>query len=185
MRTCLIIGHKQTATGASNKTYGAKEFDVNEAIVKKLQLKLNGGVRITELTEVIPVYRKTSFKQLPNEINLHDPKFAISFHCNAFNTRASGSETLYYHTSKNGKAMANICQKHFSKTFGINDRGIKPKHAEDRGGYILRYTKCPIVLCEPFFIDNDTDYEIVIGKGIDQIVNCYIDIIKDITQLFI
>jgi N-acetylmuramoyl-L-alanine amidase len=93
----------------------------------------------------------------------------------------SGTEVLYYHTSQKGKQMAEILQNHLVTYLGLKDRGIKPKSAEDRGGYLLRYTNAPCVIAEPFFIDNDQDLSVAMLnksgladayiKAIDEIAN--------------
>ena len=57
------------------------------------------------------------------------------------------------------------------------------KTAEDRGGYVLKYTKCPIVIAEPFFIDNDYDCDIFFKRR-DTLIQCFIDSIDQIS-LFI
>ncbi|EGU35072.1 N-acetylmuramoyl-L-alanine amidase, partial [Vibrio scophthalmi] len=75
--------------------------------------------------------------------------------------QAHGTETLYYHTSKKGKALAGAVQKHIVKALGLRDRGIKSRQAEDRGGYLLRYTQAPCVIVEPGFLSNDYDFEIL------------------------
>ena len=91
------------------------------------------------------------------DINSLDPHFVVSLHCNAYNGQASGTEVLYYHKSKIGEGIAKILQNHLLKFLGLRDRGIQPKTSEDRGGHLLRYTRAPCVIAEPFFIDNDQD----------------------------
>ena len=56
-----------------------------------------------------------------------------------------------------GKRIAEILQRRLHDFLGLRDREIKEKTTEDRGGYLLRYTKAPCVIAEPFFIDNDED----------------------------
>ncbi|QJA05280.1 N-acetylmuramoyl-L-alanine amidase [Thermosulfurimonas marina] len=70
---------------------------------------------------------------------------------------ASGTEVLYYHRSWKGEKMAQILLDYLVAHLGLPSRGIKPCTSEDRGGYLLRYTKAPCVICEPFFIDNSVD----------------------------
>jgi len=151
MKVALVIGHKKDRPGACNNDYNICEFEFNEKLVKDIKNKVNRDY------EVEIVYRDT-YRDLPDKINKLNPDFVILFHCNAFNRKASGSETLYYYTSKKGKEIAKIFQKYIVQTLGLYDRGIKRKGSEDRGGYILRYTKAPCILIEPFFIDNNIDY---------------------------
>jgi N-acetylmuramoyl-L-alanine amidase len=157
MKIALVIGHTKNSPGACNNNYQTCEFPFNEKLVKDL------ADRVANKHDIEIVYRDT-YSGLPDKINALYPKFIVSFHCNAFNKRATGTETLYYHSSTKGKAIAEIFQKNLVSTLGLSDRGIKPKSAEDRGGYVLRYTKAPCVLLEPFFIDNDSDYLNVMMK---------------------
>jgi N-acetylmuramoyl-L-alanine amidase len=147
----LVIGHSKNKPGACNETYGICEYDFNEYIVNSISRKLH----------VIPhkVHYRQSYSDLPAQINLFNPRFVVSFHCNAFNKTASGTEVLYYSTSEKGKEIARIFNDNLVKALGLNDRGIKPKSEKDRGGYLLRHTLAPCIICEPFFIDNNSDLE--------------------------
>lgn len=145
----LVIGHKKLSPGAMNKAQGLTEFDFNDDLAKRIEGYVNEAV-------IQRVYRRT-WGELPADINTVDPGFIVSLHCNAFNTEASGTEVLYYHRSQNGKKIAEILHHRLVEYLKLKDRGIKPKTAEDRGGYLLCYTKAPCIIAEPFFIDNDSD----------------------------
>ena len=145
----LVIGHKKASPGAINKKTGITEFEFNDDLAIRIEKKV-------ENVDIQRVYRRTH-QELPDDINALNPDFIVSLHCNAFNTKASGTEVLYYHRSEKGKKMAEILLKYLVEYLNLPNRGIKPKTAEDRGGYLLRYTKAPCVIAEPFFIDNDDD----------------------------
>ncbi|RLB02402.1 MAG: hypothetical protein DRG83_08590 [Deltaproteobacteria bacterium] len=145
----LVIGHKKKSPGAVNEKLHLTEFDFNEDLALKIEKKVR-------LAEVQRVYRRT-YSELPGDINALNPDFIVSLHCNAFNKRASGTEVLYYHKSAKSEKMAKIVLKHLVDFLKLPNRGIKPKTAEDRGGYLLRYTNAPCVIAEPFFIDNNDD----------------------------
>ena len=153
MKVGLIVGHSNVSQGASNPTNGITEFQVNDYIARRIAMTLD------EAGDIVPVtiYRN-SYATLPGEVNRTDVDLSLSLHCNAFNNTASGTEMLYYHNSRRGKAFAEILQEKVVGALGLRDRGIKPKHSEDRGGYILRETSMPCVIAEPFFIDNDSDF---------------------------
>jgi len=157
MRIALVVGHKASSPGACNNNRNICEFPFNDALVQEL------ASRVSNKYEVEVVYRDT-YRGLPSKVNALYPDFIVSFHCNAFNKKATGTETLYYHKSTKGKQMAEIFQKNMIGALGLTNRGIKALTAEDRGGYLLRYTKAPCIIIEPFFIDNDSDYDIVINK---------------------
>ena len=170
----LVIGHSNKSRGAHNKTYNISEFEFNEKLINNISKDLD------KLHIESKIVYRNNYDQLPNDINKLNSKFVISFHCNAFNTKTSGIEMLYYHSSKNGKRIAEIFQKNIVSCLKLPDRNIKPKHSEDRGGYLLRYTNVPCIISEPFFIDNDNDYELVMDNylnfvkaNVDSIVESY------------
>jgi len=170
----LVIGHKKNSPGAVNKNFNLSEFDFND----ELSIRIENEIKSVNITRV---YRSL-YKDLPNEINILNPDFIISLHCNAFNEVSSGTEVLYYHKSKKGKLMANILQKQLLDCLGLKDRGIKPRTTEDRGGYLLKYTNAPCVISEPFFIDNDSDLSIA-KANIICLTHAYINAIEEISKI--
>ena len=150
MKVALVVGHKKNSPGACNDKYNICEFEFNVKLVQKIDCLLD------ERCETDIVYRD-SYKGLPDKINDLSPNLVVCFHANAFNTKAFGAETLYYHKSKKGKKIAEIFQNGFVYGLKSYNRGVKPKSSEQRGGYVLRYTNAPCVLIEPFFMDNDEE----------------------------
>lgn len=175
-RCALVIGHKKESPGAINKNSDLTEYDFNEKLAPLIERKVrNAGIH--------RVYRRT-YATLPGDINELDPDFIVSLHCNAYNGSASGSEILYYHRSPMGKEIAGILLEKVVNCLNLPDRGIKPRTAEDRGGYLLRYTMAPCVISEPFFIDNDNDLAQAM-KHLDDLAQAYalaIDEISDLIQ---
>jgi N-acetylmuramoyl-L-alanine amidase len=177
-KVALVVGHKPSSRGAYNSTLDVREFDFNDKVVEAVEEELTFGW--FDKVEPVVIYRDT-YNGLPSKIDAENPDFIVSFHCNAFNKKAGGTEVLYYHKSKNGKKMADILQKHFLKELGLKDRGVIGKTAEDRGGYLLRYTKAPCVIAEPFFIDNDDEYSSV---DFDKLVQAYANAIEEMADEF-
>lgn len=175
MKTCaLVIGHKKNSPGASNAASGLTEFDYNDRLAMDIEKEVQG-------VALQRVYRRT-YRSLPDDINELAPDFVISLHCNAFNKEVSGSETLYYHRSLIGEKMARILQKQIVRVLKLKDRGIVSRTAEDRGGYLLSYTKAPCVIVEPFFIDNDEDLRLAQKKH-SRLVSAYAKAIQEIAKL--
>lgn len=163
-KCALVIGHKASSPGAVNENSGVSEFEFNEDLSIRIENHYNDNPDLYKNVEIVRVYRKTNYENLPHEINELDPDFIVSLHCNAYDEpegipEATGTEVLYYHTSEKGKKIAQILQRHLIDALGLKDRGIKPKNSEARGGYLLKTTKAPCVIAEPFFIDNDSDFE--------------------------
>jgi len=149
----LIIGHTDASGGAFNETYKIDEYDFNSALVNLVRDRL---LEVGFKRDVI-IQERIKLSSLPKQINDLNPLFAISFHANAFNTRATGTEMLYYEESVQSKTLAFVLQEEIYNALGLHDRGIKSKNERDRGGYLLKGVMCPIVIAEPFFIDNDDD----------------------------
>jgi N-acetylmuramoyl-L-alanine amidase len=170
----LVIGHKKSSPGAGNDRAGIHEFEFNEDLAIRIEKK-------TQNTKIQRVYRRT-WGELPADINGLDPHFVISLHCNAYNGRASGTEVLYYHKSKIGESIAKILQNHLVAFLGLRDRKIQPKTSEDRGGNLLRYTKAPCVIAEPFFIDNDQDL-VRARDDLEGLAGAYATAIDEIAQV--
>ena len=169
----LVIGHKKKTPGAVNVNKNITEFDFNEDLALRIEKKV-------EKSQVQRIYRRT-YKQLPDDINELNSDFIISLHCNAFDTNVSGTEMLYYHRSEKGKKMAEILLSHLVNHLKLANRGIKSKTSEDRGGYLLCYTKAPCVIAEPFFIDNDNDLTRAL-EDIDGLAGTYAKAIDQISE---
>ncbi len=158
MKKCaLVVGHKLDSPGACNETQGLCEFELNNELVDLIISRLASSIDPDGGIELVKVLRDT-YRGLPNDINMLNPDFVVSFHCNAFNKRASGTETLYYHKSVKGRKIAKCFQENMLHILELKDRGIKGIDVEDRGGHLLKYTNAPCVLIEPFFIDNNSDF---------------------------
>ncbi len=159
-KIAIVVGHSETSQGAINPRTGVTEFEFNKTLAELLECDFKEIYSTT--TNYIPtiVYRKLSYAQLPTAVNLTGADICISLHANAFNGGVEGCETLYYHSSEKGRLLAALVQGEVNSVLGNPNRGMKPKHSEDRGGYLLNQTSMPCIITEPFFIDNDNDYEL-------------------------
>jgi len=146
----------------------------NEDLALRIEKKI-------QKAEVQRVYRRT-YKEFPDDINALGPDFIVSLHCNAFDKKVSGTEALHYYRSEKGKKMAEILLNHLVEHLKLPNRGIEPRTTEDRGGYLLRYTKAPCVIAEPFFIDNDDDLART-QEDMDGLTAAYAAAIDEIPQV--
>ena len=170
MKIALVIGHSEKSQGASNSE-GATEFEYNERLVSMIHTVLHkSGI------DIKVVYRG-SYSKLPEKINKLEPDYVIACHCNAYNRAVSGTEVLYYHSSVKGMLLAESLQESMVDALRLPDRGVKPKHSEDRGGYLLRYTDAPCVIIEPFFIDNIEDF-LTASMNMDKLAYAIVDVIR-------
>jgi len=177
IKCALVIGHKKTSQGAYNKKFDMHEFEFNETLSKNIESQIDK----TDI-DIYRIYRRT-YASLPNDINELNPDFVISLHCNAFNKKATGSEVLYYHKSEKGKKFATILQRNLLKYLNLKNRDIREKSAEDRGGYLLKSTNAPCIISEPFFIDNDSDYQIAAIEKYDLLIKAYTQGIIEIASM--
>lgn len=157
----LVVGHEPKRPGAVNRRSGLSEYVFNNDLANAIRRNL----RVRNFIKSEIVFRQPEgYGQLPSKINVMNPALVVSLHANAYNERATGTETLYYRASENGKRLASLIQAETVRALQLADRGVKAKSSEDRGGYLLANTKAPAVICEPFFIDNDSDLSVALSR---------------------
>lgn len=174
-KICVIIGHGGNDCGAVSQDKKTTELGYNTALADELVelLESNGYEAFTHNRG----YSKMENTTLINSLN---PDLIISLHCNsADNLNATGTEAIYYPDSKNGKRFAELLSKNISEALGLRNRGAKePFHG--RGSGLLRSTKAPCVISEPFFISNNEDLK----KGIEKKEEYIQAIVKSIDEYF-
>ena len=169
-KVLIDVGHGGSKTSASGKKiidYGAvnsktgmNEFMWNKDFVENYLLS---ELKKAGIKNQI-VFRDTGITKLVQDLNKAAGKddIILSFHLNS-DVKASGTETLYWHTSEKGKKLATLIQQNLVGVLGLPDRGIKirrkPLNDADalnqRGWTMFRDTKVPFVMLESFFITND------------------------------
>lgn len=112
------------------------------------------NVIMTRSTDVF--YTLSERTDMANQANAD---IFVSIHANAFNGKASGTETFYYGKAstnsriEESKKLAGYIQVRLLEAMGTKDRGVKS------GNYaVIRETTMPAVLVELGFIDNKDDY---------------------------
>ena len=71
----------------------------------------------------------------------------------------SGKGRLYWYSGVKSKRLASLLQKEVLSVLGTRNRGIKPRTRGDRGSHLLRKTRMPCVIVEPFFGSNTADWD--------------------------
>ena len=158
-------GKKIIDYGAVNSKTGMNEFMWNKDFVENYLLS---ELKKAGIKNQI-VFRDTGIAKLVQDLNKAAGKddVILSFHLNS-DIKASGTETLYWHTSEKGKKLAGLIQKGLVGVLGLPDRGIKIRRKpldnadalNQRGWTMFRDTKVPFVMLESFFITNDGDLKI-------------------------
>lgn len=158
MKVFINPGHDiDLDSGAVNPIHGTRECDVARDAGKMLARYLQtAGCEVRTLqSDDLGLVCETS--------NEWGADIFVSLHCNAFNTVARGTETLY--KSYNGQQLAELIQDQIINSINTVDRGIKKR--DDL--WVLNGTDAVAVLVEMAFIDNDEDLEIL-NNDLDTIV---------------
>lgn len=180
---CLLnVGHTRKNQGAKNELYRMSEFRFNSFIADLVKRKVSNCV-----VEIINQNDDEGLHDLAQRINKKTFDFCISLHCNAFDKNSTGTETLYYTGREKCKEMADVMQLHLTTALGLKNRGVIEIIEKERGWVLLKEVDKPIILCEPFFIDNDDDYEKVMGENgiaFETFINTYAQVIDLIAENF-
>lgn len=156
IKVALVVGHSERSKGAYSAMCNVHEWSYNNTIAMQVHTLLYGHDRI----KPVIVYRKKGLRGLVWKLNwVLRPDLIVSLHLNSFgNPQANGTEVLHYHKSPVSRRIACIFEEAIQKVMGTRDRSGentgKAVTEEDRGGYLLCYTKAKAVLVEPFFMSN-------------------------------
>ncbi len=189
---CLDNGHgKKTAGKRSPKFEDGKQFfeyEFNRDIVKRIinQLEVIG----VEYFNVVPEVDIDNFLEgrvgRANRLESDLPKIFLSIHANAFGRSGweppSGIETWYFHTSRTGRAIAGVFQKHLMSKLNWNNRKLKSFPGK-RQFYVLRNTSMPAVLTENGFYTNKEECRLLMKDSIRQkIADAHVEAILEIEK---
>lgn len=152
-------GHNSIVQGANWGTRKEHIMDrqVKDAVILKLRAL---GHTVYDDTDESGSTQAANLSNIVRNCNSHDVDLVISFHLNAFDSKAYGVEVCYY----DQQALAAKVSAQLSKDIGWFDRGAK----ERKELYVLANTKAPAILIEMGFIDNDSD---MAKWNVDKIAN--------------
>lgn len=153
MKIFINPGHGGDDCGAVGN--GLIERDVALFIGQRVKTYLQAVGYDTKL------FQYDGLQAICDEANNWHADLFVSIHCNAFNGKASGTETIYYEYSTAGKRLANCIQRQIVSSLGTVDRGIKSKISGGYDAYVTKYTDMPAVLVETAFIDNPHDAKLL------------------------
>lgn len=151
MKVFINPGHDiKLDSGAVNLIHGTRECDIARDAGNMLAHYL--GTAGCEVRAI----QNDDLGLVCAESNNWGADVFVSLHCNAFNKKARGTETLY--KSSNGKLLAQHIQKQIINSINTVDRGIKKR--DDL--WVLNGTDAVAVLVEMAFIDNEYDHSMLI-----------------------
>ena len=143
---------------------GACGFGLSEADVA-----LNIALKVKEFLEAVhydvKLFYFDGLAEIVDTSNYWNSDLFVSIHCNAFDGKAHGTETIYF--SDEGERLADCIQRQIVSTIGTLDRGIKNKIAGGYDSFVCKYTFCPAVLVETAFIDNPSDNALLADNQFD------------------
>ncbi len=166
---CVDPGHGGRFTGAEGARFLEKDLtlrlalsvreaasnEVDTILTREKDEDLSGGA----VDNKAALYRDLAERcRMCNEA---DADLFISLHYNSFHLpSARGFEVLHWHTSSNGKRLAELISERFDSVggkFSIRNRGMKPR----KNLYVLSHTRPPAVIVEAGFISNPKEEVIV------------------------
>lgn len=137
------------------------EKDINLSIALRLKnlLEQNDIKVVMSRTEDVGLYSETDSNKkradLNNRIHLiHNSgaDLAVSIHQNSFGDGSiKGAQAFFHSESKEGRRLAEILQEQIKET--IRD-GNHRKAKANSNYYMLKFTKCPLVIVECGFVSN-------------------------------
>ncbi len=154
MRVFIGVGHGGSDSGAVGYLV-EKEVNLVEALACKDFLEMHG----VEVLMSRAVDENDPVTDEINECNAFEPDLAIDVHSNS--GRGDGFEAFYHYKGGLSKDLAENIETEVLK-IGQNSRGCKTKLNSSGKDYyaFIRETICPAVICEGFFVDNETDVQI-------------------------
>jgi len=170
MNLGICVGHSRGGDKGAVSLWGESEWDYNSKVAAELKAELD---RRGISSIVIDDYKYKSYsagiRHCAKLLRDQGATHCIELHFNAAaSPSAHGAEWLHWHNSTGGKRLAESIQAGFAQTFPtIRDRGVKPRHAGQRGSLFLRLTPVAAVICEPFFGSNEGDCAEFEGKEAD------------------
>lgn len=155
----IVIGHgPRVDRGAQNRN-GTTELDWNTDLAERIMEKL----ATTPHVKAVLVHRRVENVPPTSTVNDIAADFAVELHCNAFDAHATGTEMIHFPGSTKAIRLAEVLLNKVVECLELPNRGVKTPF-QGRGNTFLRKTRCPAVICETMFIDNDSDLAIATVK---------------------
>lgn len=166
MKIFIDPGHNFSGEDTGAQGNGIREQYITFIIANKLKsLLISEGHEVfmsrNSLEDNVGSSLSDSLNTRVNLANRYGVQLLVSIHCNAFDGKASGTETLVYSFDSSAFEYAERIQKSIVDKLGTVDRGVK----ERKDLAVLRKTTMPALLVETAFIDNASDAKLLINKS--------------------
>lgn len=153
-KVAICVGHSRIGDKGAVSVGGVDEWTFNKKVADLLKKHLrHQGINSVVFDDYPSERYSCAMDWLAQDVEKEKCDIAIELHFNSYSSsKAEGYEYLYYHTSNNGRRLAECFCKAHSETFKVQkDRGIKAVEPDGRGSGFLRSVPPPAVVCEPFF----------------------------------
>ena len=175
MKYAIDIGHNAPPdTGAM----GGFEDELNKALAEQVAaglVSLGNDVVMVNPGKVFTV--RQSLQARCRNANVANVDRFVSFHFNAFNGVAKGTEVFY--VSKNGYKMAlPVVNEICNLNSGHGEKFVKRGAKRSSHYYVLNETDAPAILIETCFCDNPDDMNIYYSLGVNAVASA---IVKGLT----
>ncbi len=175
----VCVGHSRENDMGATSVEEIAEWTFNVRIASLIKRYLEkDGIKARVYDHYHGKTYTSSMKWLAKTLDVDGVTLAVELHFNAATPTASGSEMLYHHLSRKGKRLASCVQTSILNTYDTTDRGVKPLNRFSRGGGFVTYTKCPAIVCEPFFGTSEKDWK-KFSTPRTRLAHAYADGIKD------
>ncbi len=155
----ICVGHSRPNDSGALSITGVNEWLFNVRVAALLKKHLyDEGISSIVYDEYEGSGYSNAMSWVGRKMEEDKVTAAIELHFNSASPTASGCEMLYYHNSESGRRLASSLQIEVITEYNTKNRGIKPLKRFSRGGGFLVKTKCPAVICEPFFGSNEREW---------------------------
>lgn len=175
----ICVGHSRSGDNGAESVDGTVEWAFNRPIADDIVALLKKrSIPAVAINHYEGVGYTAAMKWLAGNLKERDITLALELHFNSADSSARGHEWLYWGTSTEGKRMAELLREQYHLRFpAAKERGIKHIGKDDRGALFLSLTKCPSVICEPFFGSNRDEWKTALAsKG--QLVEAITDAVE-------
>lgn len=153
----IDAGHGGEDPGAVGPN-GTKEKDINLEIAYQLRGLLEQAGATVLMTRTgdyqVPLHDR------PKMANEAGPDIFVSIHNNSYMRDSTGTETYYFTTNRNSKALAENIHSELIKGLGLPDRRVRVNDF-----VVVRDTLAPSVLLEIAFLSNPKEEKLLLDPG--------------------
>jgi len=163
-RAGFLRGHSKGDGGAQSPATGMSEWEYYGPVLPEVAKHLQKKGVVVDIYQRDGRYEWGAMRDIVNHRSATIAPYDLVTmgHLNAFNTRARGTEVLYWHDSPNGKIAAECMLEYVQPLFGGPNRGIKALHPNERAWKMLYTIRDVALIVEAGFIDNSEDEKALI-----------------------